>query len=95
MKKKYFVFPIVVVLIAVISFGLGYFYAFINGLTKANDMVVATRSLILLKTSATLIERLKSPDMAELLTITEENCESSAGLVTVSKPLIKDPVTRQ
>jgi len=93
MKKKYFVLSVVVVLIVVISSGLGYIYAFVEGLEKVNDMQVRTHSDILLIHSLVLTRKLRSQDIAKLIDATELNSEDLASFINNNKPLIKNPET--
>jgi len=93
MKKKYFIFSGVLILIAVISFGLGYVYAYINGLEKALDMQVSTYSEILEITSSVLIGKLRTPDIMELIEATEENGDLLSRNIISSKPFTQNPTT--
>ena len=95
MKKKYYLLSAAGVLIAVLSFGLGYTYAYIQGLIRSWDMVVGTHSSILLANSNTLTQRLKSPDIRELIEATEENGDSLARFLIDFKPVMKSPDTRK
>lgn len=95
MKKKYYLLSVVGVLIVVISFGLGYTYAYIHGLLRSMDMHIGTHSSILLTYSATLIQRLKTPDIVELVEAMEENGDSLSSVIITFKPLIEDPETRK
>jgi len=84
-----------VVLIAVISFGLGYTYAYLHSLAKAMDMQVIVHSEILLTNSLVLTQRLKSPGIAELIEATEENGDSLGRSIINFQPLIENPETRK
>lgn len=95
MKKKYYLLSAAGVLIAVLSFGLGYTYAYIQGLIRTWDMVVGTHSSILLATSNTLTQRLKSPDTTELIEATQENGDSLARFIVDFKPVMKNSETRK
>lgn len=94
MKKKYFVLSVVSVLVIVISFGLGYTYAFVDGLVKVNDMAAKTHSHILWMESHILTRTLKSPNVAELIKATEENGDSLHSFIITFKPVIENPETR-
>ena len=91
MKKKYFVLSAVVVLIVVISFGLGYTYAFVEGLEKVNDMHARVHGDILLIHSLTLTRKLRSPDTVGLIEATELNGDNLADFIIGYKPYIKNP----
>ena len=93
MKKKYIVLLVVEILIVIISSGLGYIYAFVEGLEKVNDMQVRTHSDILLLNSLVLTRKLKSPDITTLVDVIEFNNDDLAIFVTYNKPLIKNQET--
>ncbi len=95
MKKKYLLISVVGVAIVVISFGLGYTYAYINSLIKTWDMVVTTHASILLTSSNTLNLKLKSPDIVELIEATEENGDSLGRFINSAKPNMANPDTRK
>jgi hypothetical protein len=95
MRKKYYILSVVGVLIIFISFGLGYTNAYIHSLGKSMDMQVRINSGILITSSSVLSQKLKSPDMAELIDATEENGDSLSVFIIQSKHLIEDPETRK
>ena len=93
MKKKYYLLSVTGVLIAVISFSIGYFYSYVHNLEKAKDVYVSIQSNILLANSVELTQRLKSPSIDELIKATEENGDSLARSIINIKPFIKNPET--
>jgi len=93
MKKKYYFLSVVGVLIAVISFSLGYFYSYVHSLEKATDMYVSVQSNILLANSVELTQRLKSPGIEGLIEATEEIGDSLARSIINIKPHVENPET--
>ncbi len=95
MKKRLLLFAPVGVLTVVASFGLGYTYAYVQGLAKTIDAEVTTHSSILLVDSNTLTRALRSLDAAELIEAVEANGDSLANFLVTTKPALGNPETRR
>lgn len=91
MKKKYYLLSITGILIAAISFSIGYLYSYAHSLEKEIDMYVSIHSNILLTNSVELTQKLKSPSIEELIEATEENGDSLARAIINYKPFIENP----
>jgi hypothetical protein len=83
MKKKVLVFSGMVVLIAIISAGLGYTVAYVRGLQKVIDIDVRAHCNVLLIESLSLS---RSHGIRDLIDSVEQNCDIWASFIRVNEP---------
>jgi hypothetical protein len=83
MKKKTLIFGSVIVLVIVVSAGLGYTAAYVQGLQKVIDMNVRTQCYNLLLESFSLS---RSSDIKDLFNSVEQKCTGWASFILANEP---------
>jgi len=83
--KKSFVFTVITILFSLLSGGLGYVAAYVQGLQRANEMYVRAYCDVL---NVESVSMLNVSDINCLINKIKLNCDSWASLIRVNKPYV-------